>query len=622
MVKEKKIKDTKIIEKLKESEEHARIFASYQHAISALREFYVTETSFEKMLQKTVDLLVKSFGYYMAWYGEFKVDEKVIIPKVWAGKYEKYLDGLRLELDDSKDAKCAMSLAIVRKEPFGYADLEHDKDFEKWRPLALKYGYRSNQAIPLITDGKCIGAFLIYSTRPRAFSEILIRYLSGIVNELATIIEKITERRKAEEALRESEVRYRTLFESAAEGILVADIETKRFRYANPAICRMLDYNEEELKRKGVDDIHPKDALEHVISEFEAQARGEKTLAPNIPCLRKDGTIIYADINTTKALIDGRECNIGFFSDITERKNAEEELKKYREHLEEMIEERTAELKRINEQLQREITERKKAEEALKKAYKELRESQLQLIQAEKLAVVGQLAAGVAHEINNPLSVISGEAEMLLKDKDKDKDTKDASKNIIEQAERVKIITERLLEFSQKKEFKLEPLDINNAVEKSIFLLGYQVKKEVIEIIKELEPNLPKVLGDNEQVQEVFLNILLNATQAMEEGGRLTIRTRVEEITKYGRRKTDILKLGQRAVVIEFEDTGKGMDEGTLMKVFTPFFTTKEKHTGLGLYICRGIIENHKGIIETQSKLGEGSTFTIKLPVSKEEGGQ
>jgi len=601
MGKEKKIKDTKIIEKLKESEEHYRIFASYQHAISSLRKFYVTEASFEKMLQKTVDLFVKDFGYYMTCYGELKADEKVIIPKVWAGKYEKYLDGLRLELDDSKDAKCAMSLAIVRKEPFGYADLKHDKDFEKWRPLALKYGYRSNQAIPLIVEGKSIGAFLIYSTRPRAFSEILIRYLNGIVNELATIIEKITERKKAEKALRESEIRYRTLFESAAGGILIADIETKRLRYANPAICRMLDYNEEELRRKGVDDIHPKDALEHVISEFEAQARGEKTLAPNIPCLRKDGTIIYADINTTKALIDGRECNIGFFSDITERKNVEEELKKYREHLEEMVEERTAELKRINEQL---------------------KQTQLQLIQSAKMASVGLLATGVAHEINNPLSVISGEAWMLLKDENKDKETKDASKAMLEQAERIKGITEKLLEFSRRKEPKCLPLDVNQDIEKSISLLSYQAKMEKIKIVKELSIDLPRPLGDENQLQEIFLNIMLNATQAMEEGGRLTIRTRVEEITKYGRRETDILKLGQRVVVIEFEDTGKGMDEGTLMKVFTPFFTTKEKHTGLGLYICRGIIENHKGIIEVQSKLGEGSTFTIKLPVSKEEGGQ
>jgi PAS domain S-box-containing protein len=144
-------------------------------------------------------------------------------------------------------------------------------------------------------------------------------YMTGAVVD-------ITERKKAEDALIESEQRHKMLFEGAAEGILVAESETKRFKYANPAVCRMLGYTEQELTKMNVPDIHPKDSLDHVISEFEAQAREEKTLAPNIPCLRKDGTIIYADIDTTLVMIDGKECNVGFFTDITERKKAEDEL--------------------------------------------------------------------------------------------------------------------------------------------------------------------------------------------------------------------------------------------------------------------------------------------------------
>lgn len=165
--------------------------------------------------------------------------------------------------------------------------------------------------------------------------EIPLSVAGGVIKDaqgnpiyLTAVLRDITELKRAEEQLRESEERYRTLFESTADGILVADIQTRKFKFANPAICRMLGYSEEELKRMGVDDIHPKYALEQVISEFNAQARGEKILAPNIPCLRKDGTIVYADIDATKALFDGRECNIGFFRDITERKRAEEELQK------------------------------------------------------------------------------------------------------------------------------------------------------------------------------------------------------------------------------------------------------------------------------------------------------
>jgi len=133
----------------------------------------------------------------------------------------------------------------------------------------------------------------------------------------------ITERRKAEEILRESEGRFRTLFESTVEGILIADVETKKQQYANPAICTLLGYSKEELTKMSVEDIHPKDSLEYVLAEFDAQARGEKKLS-TLPCLKKNGTIFYADINTTKAIIDGRECNIGFFTDVTEHRLAQQ----------------------------------------------------------------------------------------------------------------------------------------------------------------------------------------------------------------------------------------------------------------------------------------------------------
>ena len=195
----------RVEEALRESEEHYRIFASYQRAISELRKFYIVDATFEQMIQKTLDLIIEEFGYYMAWYAELTEEEKVILPKLWSGKYEKYLDGLRLEYEsDERDARCAMSLAILTKKPFGYADLEHDKDFEKWRSFALQYGYRSNQAIPFIRNDRCKGAFLIYSTRPFAFSASLVDYLKGIVDELSTIIGNIVERKKAKEALQKA----------------------------------------------------------------------------------------------------------------------------------------------------------------------------------------------------------------------------------------------------------------------------------------------------------------------------------------------------------------------------------------------------------------------------------
>ena len=140
-----------------------------------------------------------------------------------------------------------------------------------------------------------------------------------------------TERKHAEEALRESEARYKAIFNSATEGIIVADIETKRFKYVNQAACRMFEYTAEQLQQMTVYDIHPKEYMPSVIAGFEAQARGEKTLLQNVPCLHRNGTVFYANIDTTCVIIDQRPCNVGLFTDITERKNAEEALRESEE---------------------------------------------------------------------------------------------------------------------------------------------------------------------------------------------------------------------------------------------------------------------------------------------------
>ncbi|MCX6743154.1 MAG: PAS domain-containing protein [Candidatus Parcubacteria bacterium] len=152
--------------------------------------------------------------------------------------------------------------------------------------------------------------------------------------QILGIARDITERKKHEERITDSEVKYRALFETSADGILIADIETKKIIVANPAICQMLGYSQDELLRMSVMGIHPQKDLPYVISEFEAQAKKEKILAEKIPCLRKDGSIFYADINTTQITLNGRQCNVGLFRDITERKKAEEELHSKNKELE------------------------------------------------------------------------------------------------------------------------------------------------------------------------------------------------------------------------------------------------------------------------------------------------
>jgi PAS domain S-box-containing protein len=161
----------------------------------------------------------------------------------------------------------------------------------------------------------------------RFFAETSLKFVKEEKEDyIIAVARDITARKQAEEALRESETRYKALFAGAPDGMLVADLQTKQFRYVNPAICRMFGYTEEELLRIGVADIHPKESLDHVLAEFETQARGEKVLSPDLPCLRKDGTLFYANISGIVMVLDGRKCNVGFFTDVTERKQMEEKL--------------------------------------------------------------------------------------------------------------------------------------------------------------------------------------------------------------------------------------------------------------------------------------------------------
>lgn len=261
------------------------------------------------------------------------------------------------------------------------------------------------------------------------------------------------------------------------------------------------------------------------------------------------------------------------------------------------------------------VTDLENAKKELEKAYNELKLSQEELIQSAKMATVGQMASGMAHEINNPLFAILGEAKMLFKEKQDQPDVREGLKIILEQGERIGGIIKSLLDFSRREKANLAPLDINTVVNKTLFLLRYQIDKEKIEISKDFSSDMPYIMGDEGKLEEAFLIIIINAVQAMEDGGKLTIKTRLEKVSDEERKKGGVLKDYLEVAAIEFKDTGKGMDEKTLMRIFEPFFTTKPKNTGLGLSICSQIIQVHKGDIEVYSQSGKGSTFIIKLPV-------
>ena len=271
------------------------------------------------------------------------------------------------------------------------------------------------------------------------------------------------------------------------------------------------------------------------------------------------------------------------------------------------------------------ITKRKKMEEKLQRAFTRLNETQNQLIQAEKLNAIGQLASGVAHEVRNPLGVIlQGVNYLENKISSKGKNVQEILTMLKESVRRADKIIKDLLDFSRAANLALHPEDINSILESSLNLVKVRFKFVNIKFVLKMKKDLPLILGDKNKLEQVFINILLNACQAMPEGGKVIIRSydkQLEEIKKgIGRRGVDNFRTGERAVVVEIEDNGIGIPEENLMKVFDPFFTTNSAcgGSGLGLSISCNIIEMHRGLIEIKSQTGKGTKVIITLKIVKE----
>jgi len=232
----------------------------------------------------------------------------------------------------------------------------------------------------------------------------------------------------------------------------------------------------------------------------------------------------------------------------------------------------------------------------------ELRDIQSHLIQSEKLASIGKLAAGIAHEINNPLGAVLLYSHLILEDTPKGQPHHENLKKIVKETTRCKDIVTGLLDFARPKEPQSQPTDIHDLLDRCLAFTEQQALFQNIRVEKVYQPSLPKIVADAGQLQQVFMNIIFNAAEAMDATGTLTLRTSYDS--------------AQDEVAVAIADTGHGIKEEDKKRLFEPFFTTKDvgKGTGLGLAISYGIIQRHHGTIEVQSEAGRGATFTIRLP--------
>ncbi len=368
-----------------------------------------------------------------------------------------------------------------------------------------------------------------------------------LIGTVATLRD-ITDPKRAHDTLSRSEARYRNLVESASDAIVTLDANG-RFTTVNHAAEIISGYRREELVGQWFAPMLSDDELPKALAHFQKALAGETGLFET-QFYRKDG--------------EGRTISVTYSTPQRD----EEVLC-----------------------LIRDVTDQKMLQE--------------QLIQSEKMSAIGQLVSGVAHELNNPLAGISAFAQLLLAEKRFPPDQRTAAETIYSEARRASRIVQNLLTFARQHKAEKGPAAINQVLDDTLELRGYELRVRGIDVRREYDEALPDTMGDAHQLQQVFLNLITNAEQAMEraEGRhhRLTVRTR---------RSGD-------AIRIEIEDTGSGVPANLLERIFNPFFTTKPTGhgTGLGLSISLGIVREHEGRIWAENAAQGGARFVVELPV-------
>jgi PAS domain S-box-containing protein len=367
-----------------------------------------------------------------------------------------------------------------------------------------------------------------------------------------------------EEKLQRTNAFLRNLIFSAVDGVIASDMEGKILIF-NEAAAKVFGYTiDEALNNVKVRDIYPEKNAFEVMQDLRSEDYGGKGKLRSylVDVISKNGEIVPISLNAAIVYENGQEvATIGFFHDLREQLRMKEELEK----------------------------------------------TQIQLLQSEKMASLGKLAAGVAHQLNNPLGGITLFTKLIMEEYDLEDGAKEDLNRILKDANRCRDTVRELLEFTRQTRHLMRPSDVNRALTRTLFLLESQTLFQNIDIVKDLDASLPPVYGDIQQLNHLFMNIILNAAQAMVGKGKLTIKSRLLSDT-------------DRAC-IEISDTGPGIPEDILPHIFEPFFTTKEegKGTGLGLSLAYRIVENHGGHIKAESKPDEGTKLFIELPIAAKD---
>jgi PAS domain S-box-containing protein len=414
---------------------------------------------------------------------------------------------------------------------------------------------------------------------------------------------EITERKQAQKA----EQRLAAIIESSDDAIISKDLNGIITSW-NYGAEQIFGYRDKEMIGKPVTVLIPTERHDEEPVILDRIRRGERIEHYETMRRRKDGSLI--DISLTVSPIKDAEGKVIGASkiarDITRRKQMEAALEEakdaFAKKLQERVEERTVELELANLALRKEMEEQKKLEK--------------QLWQAQKMEIVGTLAGGVAHDFNNILNIIKGYTALLRQSSSVDENAAESLHVIEETVERGAYGVRQLLTLARKTEARLALTNANDLVSDLSKLLK-QTFPKTIDIALELDPKLPSILIDSNQISQALLNLCINARDAMPGGGKLILKTRVVE----GGQIQDAAATAESYVSIEVKDSGMGMDAAIQNRIFEPFFTTKGigEGTGLGLAIVYSIVKNHNGAIDVNSEAGQGTTFRLYFPTAPPE---
>ncbi|MFC1453247.1 PAS domain S-box protein, partial [Verrucomicrobiota bacterium] len=363
-------------------------------------------------------------------------------------------------------------------------------------------GYESVALIPLRADGEIIGLLQLNDHRRNQFTPEMIRFFEG----LGATVGVALFRKRTDEALRASEERFRLIFENSNDGILVADATTRRFLFGNQGICRMLGYTPGELMKLGVDEIHPQKDLPTVTKAFEKQARKEIELA-TLPVQRKDGSVFYADVKAFPLELEGRTCLVGVFRDITERKQAEQKLKEYEEHLEELVGLRTAELKDANERLD---------------AHDKARSEFVSVLTHELKVPLTSMGFEIANVLKGVIGPVPDRVTEHLQMLNTDCHRMTSTVQDVLDLSRLESKTMRL---NQAK------LLFERVIRRAATALRSQAQAKNLEMILSTAPGLGFVECDAFKTERVIINIIDNAIKFTPDGGRVEIGLQREATT-------------------------------------------------------------------------------------------